>query len=245
MRSCMRDEYSTAIRLCTRAEYSTDIRSCRRHEQCRPLTCASGQMWPTTKPWEPPEKRPSVSRATSWHGERHGGHKLRLRQCACTSNCTMPCQTVLYCRGHPWYLPTSRSALGRGLGGIHPGAFSGCPQHNHQSGKPWIPPLRSLLLVRLVYHGNTPRRRFSAEHIAPAPRCLTLPSPAPMMADVGVSISGIPGPPLGPSPLITTTHPCTTRHSTCKQYVQAVQYTWVQNEAVVSCFLAFQAHRRA
>ena len=28
---------------------------------------------------------------------------------------------------------------------------------------------------------------------------LTLPSPAPMMAEVGVSISGMPGPPLGPS----------------------------------------------
>lgn len=35
----------------------------------------------------------------------------------------------------------------------------------------------------------------------------TFPRPAPMIALVGVSISGIPGPPLGPSPLITTTFP--------------------------------------
>ena len=30
-----------------------------------PPSCASGTMWPTTKPWVPPEKRPSVIRATS------------------------------------------------------------------------------------------------------------------------------------------------------------------------------------
>lgn len=36
----------------------------------------------------------------------------------------------------------------------------------------------------------------------------TFPSPAPIIALVGVNISGIPGPPLGPSPLITTTFPC-------------------------------------
>lgn len=35
----------------------------------------------------------------------------------------------------------------------------------------------------------------------------TFPRPAPIIALVGVSISGIPGPPLGPSPLITITLP--------------------------------------
>ena len=35
------------------------------------------------------------------------------------------------------------------------------------------------------------------------------PRPAPMMAEVGFSISGMPGPPCGPSYLITTTLPCT------------------------------------
>lgn len=35
----------------------------------------------------------------------------------------------------------------------------------------------------------------------------TFPRPAPIIALVGVSISGMPGPPLGPSPLITTTFP--------------------------------------
>jgi len=35
----------------------------------------------------------------------------------------------------------------------------------------------------------------------------TFPSPAPIIALVGVNISGIPGPPLGPSPLIITTFP--------------------------------------
>ena len=37
----------------------------------------------------------------------------------------------------------------------------------------------------------------------------SLPSPAPMIAEVGVSISGIPGPPFGPSYRITTTSPLT------------------------------------
>nr|GMD00444.1 Uncharacterised protein [Ipomoea batatas] len=36
----------------------------------------------------------------------------------------------------------------------------------------------------------------------------TFPRPAPIIALVGVSISGMPGPPLGPSPLMTTTFPC-------------------------------------
>jgi len=31
-----------------------------------PPTCASGDTWPTTNPWEPPEKRPSVIRAHSY-----------------------------------------------------------------------------------------------------------------------------------------------------------------------------------
>ncbi len=31
-----------------------------------PPSCASGVTWPMMKPWEPPEKRPSVIRATSW-----------------------------------------------------------------------------------------------------------------------------------------------------------------------------------
>lgn len=35
----------------------------------------------------------------------------------------------------------------------------------------------------------------------------TFPRPTPIIALVGVSISGIPGPPLGPSPLMTTTFP--------------------------------------
>lgn len=35
----------------------------------------------------------------------------------------------------------------------------------------------------------------------------TFPRPAPIIALVGVNISGMPGPPLGPSPLITTTLP--------------------------------------
>lgn len=35
----------------------------------------------------------------------------------------------------------------------------------------------------------------------------SLPRPAPMMAEVGVSISGMPGPPLGPSYRMTTTEP--------------------------------------
>jgi len=36
----------------------------------------------------------------------------------------------------------------------------------------------------------------------------TFPRPAPIIALVGVNISGIPGPPFGPSPRITTTFPC-------------------------------------
>lgn len=35
----------------------------------------------------------------------------------------------------------------------------------------------------------------------------TFPRPAPIIALVGVNISGMPGPPLGPSPLMTTTLP--------------------------------------
>lgn len=35
----------------------------------------------------------------------------------------------------------------------------------------------------------------------------TFPRPAPIIALVGVNISGMPGPPLGPSPLMTTTFP--------------------------------------
>mmetsp|Transcript_32903 Transcript_32903/g.72663 ORF Transcript_32903/g.72663 Transcript_32903/m.72663 type:complete len:202 (+) Transcript_32903:752-1357(+) len=38
-------------------------------------------------------------------------------------------------------------------------------------------------------------------------RAHSLPRPAPMMAEVGVNISGMPGPPLGPSYLMTTTLP--------------------------------------
>ena len=38
----------------------------------------------------------------------------------------------------------------------------------------------------------------------------SLPNPLPTMEDVGASISGIPGPPLGPSYLITTTCPSLT-----------------------------------
>lgn len=41
----------------------------------------------------------------------------------------------------------------------------------------------------------------------------TLPRPAPIIALVGVSISGMPGPPLGPSPLITTTFPWKMRNA--------------------------------
>lgn len=33
------------------------------HTQKR--TCASGHIWPTTNPWEPPENLPSVNKATS------------------------------------------------------------------------------------------------------------------------------------------------------------------------------------
>ena len=31
-----------------------------------PPSCASGATWPMQKPWEPPEKRPSVMSAQSW-----------------------------------------------------------------------------------------------------------------------------------------------------------------------------------
>ena len=31
-----------------------------------PPDCASGVIWPTTKPWVPPEKRPSVINATDF-----------------------------------------------------------------------------------------------------------------------------------------------------------------------------------
>ena len=51
--------------------------------------------------------------------------------------------------------------------------------------KPWDPPLNLPSVMRATQS----------------------PSPAPMMALVGVSISGIPGPPLGPSYLMTTTQP--------------------------------------
>ena len=38
-------------------------------------------------------------------------------------------------------------------------------------------------------------------------KATSLPSPAPMIAEVGVSISGMPGPPLGPSYRMITTIP--------------------------------------
>ena len=48
------------------------------------------------------------------------------------------------------------------------------------------------------------------------------PRPAPISAPVGVSISGMPGPPLGPSYLITTTVPCSQIQLT--NHVQLVVY---------------------
>mmetsp|Transcript_8730 Transcript_8730/g.20602 ORF Transcript_8730/g.20602 Transcript_8730/m.20602 type:complete len:274 (-) Transcript_8730:948-1769(-) len=51
--------------------------------------------------------------------------------------------------------------------------------------KPWVPPEKRPSVISAT----------------------SLPSPAPMIADVGVNISGMPGPPLGPSYRITTTIP--------------------------------------
>ena len=51
------------------------------------------------------------------------------------------------------------------------------------------------------------------ENLPSVMRAHSFPRPAPMMAAVGLSISGMPGPPLGPSNLITTTVPCNLRYS--------------------------------
>ncbi len=47
------------------------------------------------------------------------------------------------------------------------------------------------------------------------------PSPAPMRAPVGVNISGMPGPPFGPSYRITTTVPWTYHPCTCKDLTES------------------------
>ena len=51
--------------LSSQALASMVIRSPSRTSAIGPPSCASGVMWPMMKPCEPPEKRPSVSSATS------------------------------------------------------------------------------------------------------------------------------------------------------------------------------------
>ena len=57
--------------------------------------------------------------------------------------------------------------------------------------KPWVPP----------------------ENLPSVIKATSFPNPAPIIAAVGFNISGIPGPPLGPSYLITTTSPLLTTPS--------------------------------
>ena len=47
----------------------------------------------------------------------------------------------------------------------------------------------------------------SPENLPSVIKATSLPNPAPTIADVGFNISGIPGPPFGPSYLITITSP--------------------------------------
>jgi len=55
----------------------------------------------------------------------------------------------------------------------------------------------------------------------------SLPRPAPMIALVGVSISGMPGPPLGPSYLITTTIPtCMNRPNISQTSLEGALCSW-------------------
>ena len=91
-------------------------------------------------------------------------------------------------------LPRSRVGRSQGQGGRAVGA-------NRASGVIWPmmnpcdPPL-NLPKARCVRVGTRSGRRSRLPSVSIA---TSFPSPAPMIAEVGVSISGIPGPPLGPS----------------------------------------------
>lgn len=57
---------ASTSRRSARAGASITIRSPSATSAMGPPAAASGATWPTTKPWLPPEKRPSVISATSW-----------------------------------------------------------------------------------------------------------------------------------------------------------------------------------